>query len=682
MRDQLKPEAGQPPALPGRRRPPPAPEGNDEQAGDEQADPGSSAVGRLTVEPATVGQVTVEPGTAVPLTPVPRGHEPRGDRQAATGPVATGRTGTGQVAERLAYLDSATRRINSALDLAATLRNICRVLVPTLADAAVVHLRDPLPNVEREPGFPDELRIHHSLGTRLGRRGRPTTGSDHRGSRYGTRYGSRSTADTGPATPVTRGGALAHTLLSRRPAEAAVLGPAGTPATGTPAAAGTERTTELLRELYGARGLARLGPGSSVLALPLRGRKAVLGLLVLIRRPPEKTGRPSFDATDTATAAHLATQAGLAVDTALRYAREWEIANELQRSMLPLRLPQPHGVRLAQRYLPGERGAQVGGDWYDAVPLPGNRVALIVGDVMGHSLTSAAIMGQLRTSAQTLAALDLPPHEVLYHLDEQAQRLGREQHLATCVYAVYDPIANRVVLANAGHVPPVLVRPDGTAELLELDSGAPIGVGGVDFNSVELPAPPGSALLLFTDGLVETRNRPLSDGLELLRARLAATQRHTPEQLCQEALRILPPGDRGDDIALLAACFDGIPAGDVAHWYLQPRNETPGRARRLAAHTLRRWGLEELSEATELMVSELVTNAVQHATRPVTLSLVRTSRLRCEVGDDSPLLPRPRRTGPEDERGRGLQIVARCAERWGATRLGTGKVVWFEQRLP
>ncbi|MEU1421708.1 SpoIIE family protein phosphatase [Kitasatospora sp. NPDC005751] len=615
MRDQLKPEAGQPPALPGPRRTPPAPEGSAPSA-------------------------------------------------------------TGQVAERLAYLDSATRRINSALDLAATLRNICRVLVPTLADAAVVHLRDPLPNVEREPGFPDDLRIHHSLGTRLGRRGRPTTGSDHRGSRYGTRYGSRSTADTGPATPVTRGGALAHTLLSRRPAEAAVLGAAGSPA------AGPDRTTELLRELYGPRGLARLGPGSSVLALPLRGRKAVLGLLVLIRRPPEKTGRPSFDATDTATAAHLATQAGLAVDTALRYAREWEIANELQRSMLPLRLPQPHGVRLAQRYLPGERGAQVGGDWYDAVPLPGNRVALIVGDVMGHSLTSAAIMGQLRTSAQTLAALDLPPHEVLYHLDEQAQRLGREQHLATCVYAVYDPIANRVVLANAGHVPPVLVGPDGTAELLELDSGAPIGVGGVDFNSVELPAPPGSSLLLFTDGLVETRTRPLSDGLELLRARLAATQRHTPEQLCQEALRILPPGDRGDDIALLAACFDGIPAGDVAHWYLQPRNETPGRARRLAAHTLRRWGLEELSEATELMVSELVTNAVQHATRPVTLSLVRTSRLRCEVGDDSPLLPRPRRTGPEDERGRGLQIVARCAERWGATRLGTGKVVWFEQRLP
>ncbi|MFD0529725.1 ATP-binding protein [Kitasatospora arboriphila] len=145
---------------------------------------------------------------------------------------------------------------------------------------------------------------------------------------------------------------------------------------------------------------------------------------------------------------------------------------------------------------------------------------------------------------------------------------------------------------------------------------------------------------------------------------------------------MLPPGERADDIALLAAAFDGIPAEDVSYWYLQPRHETPGRARRLAAHALRRWGLEELSETTELMVSELVTNAIRHATRPVTLRLVRTSRLRCEVGDDSPALPRARRAGPDDEHGRGLQIVARCADDWGATRLGAGKVVWFEQRLP
>ena len=602
MRDQLNPEAGQPTAVPSQRRPPPA-------CADDDA-------------------------------PAPGG---------AGAPAASR-----MLAERLAYLDTATRRINSALDLAATLRNLCRVLVPAVADAAVVHLREPLPNIERDPGCPTALRVHHSHGTRIGGR-----------------------SVDGPVTPVAPGGALARALLRREAAVPTVLG-----------APGDARIRSLLRELYGPRTLGRLPDGTSVLALPLRGRKAVLGLLVLIRRPgrtapePEPAGDGSFDTVDTATASHLATQAGLALDTALRYTHEREIADQLQRSMLPTHLPQPHGVRLAHRYLPGERGAQVGGDWYDAVPLPGNRVALIVGDVMGHSLTSAAIMGQLRTSAQTLAALDLPPHEVLYHLDEQAQRLGREQHLATCVYAVYDPIANRVVLANAGHVPPVMVGPDGRAELLDLPSGAPIGVGGVDFHSVELPAPPGSALLLFTDGLVETRRRPISTGLELLRARLATAHHHSPEHLCQDALRILPPGDRGDDIALLAASFDGIPAEDVAHWYLQPRHETPGRARRLAAHTLRRWGLDHLIETTELMVSELVTNAVRHATRPVTLSLVRTSRLRCEVGDDSALLPRRRRAAPDEERGRGLQIVARLADRWGATRLGAGKVVWFEQRLP
>ncbi|MEU9129023.1 SpoIIE family protein phosphatase [Kitasatospora sp. NPDC048540] len=594
MRDHPTPTAAQPPAVPVQRHPPPPQDPPDQP--DRPADRPDGPADRLLL------------------------------------------------AERLAYLDGAARRINSSLDLPATLRDLGRVLVPALADAAVVLLRDPLPEVDRDPGIPTSLLIHHTQGTRLGR-------------------------GCGPR-PVRPGGPLARALALPAPVGPMVLGaaPAG-PRHPLPA------------ELLGGRTLGRLRPGTALLALPLRGRKSVLGMLLLIRRPrQDKPAR--FDAADTATAGHLATQAGLAVDTALRYSREWEIADELQRSMLPAHLPQPHGVRLAHRYLPGESGAQVGGDWYDSIPLPGNRVALIVGDVMGHSLTSAAIMGQLRTSAQTLAGLDLPPHEVLYHLDEQAQRLGQEQHLATCVYAVYDPIANRVVLANAGHVPPVLVQPDGRSELLDLPSGAPIGVGGVDFSSVELPAPPGSALLLFTDGLVESRRRPLSTGLELLRSRLASTHRHTPEQLCQEALRILPPGDRGDDIALLAAAFDGIPAEDVAYWFLQPRHETPSRARRLASHALRRWGLEGLAESTELMVSELVTNAIQHATRPVTLRLVRTSLLRCEVGDDNAALPRPRRAGPQDERGRGLQIVARCADRWGATRLGAGKVVWFEQRLP
>ncbi|MCX4747004.1 serine/threonine-protein phosphatase [Kitasatospora sp. NBC_01287] len=623
MRDLPTPQAGQPPAVPAQRRPPP-------------------------------GQ------PAAPATPLNLRV-----RQAVT--------------ERLGYLNDATRQINTSLDPAATVRSLAKVLVPALADAVLVHLREPVlgDGHGRARSGPAELRLHRAEGTRLGQGRRTVTAA--------------------------AGGALDRALREAAPAGPVVLGTAE-----------GERLRPLFAELYGARALAGLARGTALLALPLRGREkrggrdtdrqrradSVLGLLVLVRRPGKPDddyhllhphGRPGerakeparFDPADTQTAAHLATLAGLAVDTAQRYTRESEIAGKLQRSMLPADLPQPHGVRLAHRYLPGEADSQVGGDWYDAIPLPGNRVALIVGDVMGHSLTSAAVMGQLRTSAQTLAALDLPPHEVLYHLDEQAQRLGREQHLATCVFAVYDPIANRIVVANAGHMPPALIHPDGRAELLEhLAPGAPIGVGGVDFSSQELDAPPGSALLLFTDGLVETRRRPLTSGLERLRERLTGAHQHSPEQLCQEALRILPPGDRGDDIALLAAAFDGIPANDVAYWYLQPRNETPGRARRLAGHALRRWGLDELAESTELMVSELVTNAVQHAKKPVTLRLVRTSVLRCEVGDDSPQLPRRRRAGPQEERGRGLELVAKCADSWGSTRLGGGKVVWFEQQLP
>ncbi|PYC72149.1 protein phosphatase [Streptomyces tateyamensis] len=629
MRDLPPPQAGRPAAVPTQRHPPP--------------DTGAALT---AVGPAA-------PVNAV--TPV----ELR-VRQALT--------------DRLGYLNRATRLLNASLDPGVTVRSLAKVLVPELADAALVHLKLPAPDTGRvrEQHPPVELHLHRAEGTRLG---------------------------TGRRTVMARaGGAL----------DAALRGtglPPGPIALGT---AEGERLRPLLAELYGTRALAGLARGSALLVLPLpgrpervRGRTAAagrgrarregtepgeagdtVGLLVLVRRP--RDGEPArFDPADTQTAAHLATLAGLAVDTAQRYTRESEIADSLQRSMLPTHLPQPHGVRLAYRYLPGERAAQVGGDWYDAIPLPGNRVALVVGDVMGHSLTSAAVMGQLRTSAQTLAALDLPPHEVLYHLDEQAQRLGREEHLATCVFAVYDPIANRIVVSNAGHMPPALIHPDGRAELLEdLPAGAPIGVGGVDFASRELDAPPGSALLLFTDGLVEHPRRPISTGLERLRKRLSTAHQHSPEQLCQEALRILPPEDRADDIALLAAAFDGIPAEDVAYWYLQPRSETPGRARRLAGHALRRWGLEALAENTELMVSELVTNAVRHAKKPVTLRLVRTSVLRCEVGDDSPSLPRRRRARPDDERGRGLELVAKCADGWGSTRLGGGKVVWFEQRLP
>ncbi len=421
-------------------------------------------------------------------------------------------------------------------------------------------------------------------------------------------------------------------------------------------------------------------PGQHAILAPLRGRRRVIGAALFLRRPE----RPAFEADDLLVAAQLATHSALGIDKAVLYGREAYIADELQRTMLPEHLPRCTGVRLASRYLPAAETARVGGDWYDAIPLPGSRVALVVGDVMGHSMTSAAIMGQLRTTAQTLAGLDLPPQEVLHHLDEQAQRLGTDR-MATCLYAVYDPVAHRITVANAGHPPPVLLHLGGRAEVLRVPAGAPIGVGGVDFEAVELDAPAGATLLLYTDGLVESRLRDVWTGIEQLREKLATTAQltgvdHPPplEALCDEVLDMLGPGDRDDDIALLAARFDGIAPSDVAYWFLEPEDSAPGRARRLARRALSRWGLEDMTDSVELLVSEVVTNAVRYASRPITLRLLRTDVLRCEVGDDVPQLPRLRQARATDEGGRGLYLVNRLARRWGATRLSTGKVVWFE----
>ncbi|MEU9979723.1 SpoIIE family protein phosphatase [Streptomyces sp. NPDC050856] len=584
-------------------------------------------------------------GPAAPAVPAPAGPPQE--------PVGTAR----REGDRLRFVGAATRRIARGIDLDEIVLGLCRATVPTFSDAILVYLRDPLPVGDERPVDPFVLRLRRTDRLRLSdddsELGLPTalpvTGPDTEG---------------GPAAElceVSAGGALAEVLRGVRP----VFGDSAAARAALPELLGDGRTVP---------------SGHRAILAPLRGRRRVIGAAVLLRRPD----RPPFEPNDLLVAAQLATHTALGIDKAVLYGREAYIADELQRTMLPENLPQPTGVRLASRYLPAAETARVGGDWYDAIPLPGSRVALVVGDVMGHSMTSAAIMGQLRTTAQTLAGLDLPPQEVLHHLDEQAQRLG-ENRMATCLYAVYDPVAHRITIANAGHPPPILLHLGGRAEVLRVPPGAPIGVGGVDFEAVELDAPAGATLLLYTDGLVESRLRDVWTGIEQLRERLAATAQltgpdHSPplEALCDDVLDMLGPGDRDDDIALLAARFDGIAPSDVAYWFLDPEEQAPGRARRLARRALARWDLEELSDSVELLVSEVVTNAVRYAERPVTLRLLRTDVLRCEVGDDSPQLPRQRRARDTDEGGRGLFLVNRLARRWGATRLSTGKVVWFE----
>ncbi|MET9416547.1 SpoIIE family protein phosphatase [Streptomyces klenkii] len=590
-------------------------------------------------------------------------HRPATEAAGHPGPAGPEGAGHPAGGERLRFVGAATRRIARGIDLDEIVLGLCRATVPTFADAILVYLRDPLPVGDERPVGPVVLRLRrtdqlpeHVRGTGEG------DGADPEAERPEPVPDLAGCA--AERCEVRIGGPLAEVLRGVRP----VFGDSSAARAALPELLGDDRPVPDRQR--------------TILA-PLRGRRRVIGAAVFVRRPD----RAAFENDDLLVAAQLATHTALGVDKAVLYGREVYIADELQRTMLPDSLPQPTGVRLASRYLPAAETARVGGDWYDAIPLPGNRVALVVGDVMGHSMTSAAIMGQLRTTAQTLAGLDLPPAEVLHHLDEQAQRLGSDR-MATCMYAVYDPVAHRIVIANAGHPPPILLHRGGRAEVLRVPPGAPIGVGGVDFEAVELDAPAGATLLLYTDGLVESRIRDVWTGIEQLRERLIETARLTGpnppplEPLCDEVLGMLGPGDRDDDIALLAARFEGIAPSDVAYWFLDPRPQTARQARRLARRALTRWGLEELTDAVELLVSEVITNAVRYAERPITLRLLRTDVLRCEVGDDVPQLPRLRQARPSDEGGRGLYLVNRLARRWGATRLSTGKVVWFELALP
>ncbi|MET9034524.1 SpoIIE family protein phosphatase [Streptomyces mirabilis] len=635
--------------------------------------PSPSGTGASTPSPASPGPEHSQPSASEPDAhrprPAPEGIPAQpgteGDRPSGNSTGTDRRTGQGlphagpmpmrRDGDRLRFVGAATRRIARGIDLDEIVMGLCRATVPTFSDAILVYLRDPLPVGDERPTGPLVLRLRRT--DRI-----PEERDTENGFMPALRpEPNELSAMTAELCEVRPGGALAEVLRGVRPVFA-----------DAPAARAA------LPELLGDELI--VPTGQRAILAPLRGRRRVIGAALFVRRPE----RMAFETDDLLVAAQLATHSALGIDKAVLYGREAYIADELQRTMLPETLPRPTGVRLASRYLPAAETARVGGDWYDAIPLPGSRVALVVGDVMGPSMTSAAIMGQLRTTAQTLAGLDLPPQEVLHHLDEQAQRLGTDR-MATCLYAVYDPVAHRITIANAGHPPPVLLHLGGRAEVLRVPPGAPIGVGGVDFEAVELDAPAGATLLLYTDGLVESRLRDVWTGIEQLREKLAATAQltgpdHPPplEALCDEVLDMLGPGDRDDDIALLAARFDGIAPSDVAYWHLEPEDAAPGRARRLARRALARWGMEDMSDSVELLVSEVVTNAVRYASRPVTLRLLRTDVLRCEVGDDVPQLPRLRQARATDEGGRGLYLVNKLARRWGATRLSTGKVVWFE----
>ncbi|MBO0805635.1 MAG: SpoIIE family protein phosphatase [Nocardiopsaceae bacterium] len=432
--------------------------------------------------------------------------------------------------------------------------------------------------------------------------------------------------------------------------------------------------------------VTRLLSDSSMLVLPLVAKDATLGFFCCVRDP----GYRRFDAYDLQIGRQFADRAAVFFDNARRFKWEHATALTLQRSMLPTGLSAPSSVEVGHRYLPGS-ALEVGGDWYESIKLPGARVALVVGDVAGHGVRAAVTMGRLRTAIQTLAMLELPPTESLHHLDVLMQSIGeREPHFATCAYAVYDAVSGEIELAIAGHLPPLLVHPDGTSRMLEVSPSPPLGAsdltvdGQGEIHTQRFQVDDGSLLVLYTDGLVESKDRDITDGMDRLRDAFAAVSPQAQlEDLCKTSLDGVYADAQRDDIAVLIAKLRRIPEENRCYWPLECEDTSVRQARQLIRNPLKRWGLEDLEPITELLVSELVTNAIRYAKGDIRLRLVREPEsVVCEVHDTSPALPRVLQVDMEAENGRGLHVVAQLASRWGARRTHSGKVVWCEQTIP
>jgi serine phosphatase RsbU (regulator of sigma subunit) len=409
-------------------------------------------------------------------------------------------------------------------------------------------------------------------------------------------------------------------------------------------------------------------------------------------------GTRPFTESDLSDAGELAAKAAAAIDNARRYTRERATALALQRSLLPRHLPGQTAVEVASRYLPTDSRAGVGGDWFDVIPLSGSRVALVVGDVVGHGINASATMGRLRTAVRTLADVDLPPDELLTHLDDLVIHLTHDEYDttaaaedsdtdthggvgATCLYAVYDPVSRHCALASAGHPLPVLVTPDGTADVVCGFTGPPLGVGGLPFETTELSLSPGSVLALYSDGLVRSSDRDIDTGLTKLCDALSVPEASL-NAACDTVLRALAADRPADDITLLLARTRALAPDRVAGWDIAADPALVVHARKLAVEQLDAWGLWDLAFITELLVSELVTNAIRYGAAPIHLRLIRDRKLICEVSDASSTTPHLRRTRAYDEGGRGLVLVARLSHNWGTRQTTAGKTIWCEQKLP
>ncbi|MET8246506.1 SpoIIE family protein phosphatase [Streptomyces sp. NPDC005202] len=556
--------------------------------------------------------------------------------------------------ERLQLVNEASVRIGTTLDVTRTAQELADVCVPALADFVSVDLLD-LPEHGGEP-FTGPLTVPVTL--RRAAHQSVTPGSPEAVTMPGQREVYPLTSPQGASLlaghsiVVSKGAGDLEKWLSWDP----------------------ERSRRINQ--YGIH---------SMMSVPIRARGMTLGVAVFTRfRQPAP-----FMPDDVLLAEEVTARAAVCIDNARRYSRERETALALQRSLLPRSLPRTPAVDAASRYLPAARTG-VGGDWFDVIPLSGMRVAMVVGDVIGHGVQASAAMGRLRTAVRTLADIDLAPDELLTHLDDLVSRMSAEAGSegrpgevgATCLYAVYDPVSRRCTLARAGHPSPVLVPPDGPPRHMELPAGPPLGLGGLPFESAELDLREGTVLSFYTDGLIESRERDADVSHRRLCEALADLT-DSLDETCDRVLHaLLPPGGASDDVALLLARTRGLPPSQVATWDIPADPSLVAPIRKQVVEQLDAWGLSEAAFTTELVVSELVTNAIRYGTPPIRLRLIHDeTHLICEVSDTSHTAPHLRRARTWDEGGRGLLLVAQLTQHWGSRHTTEGKTIWAELSL-
>ncbi|MCQ8191407.1 SpoIIE family protein phosphatase [Streptomyces rugosispiralis] len=579
-----------------------------------------------------------------------------------------------QASERLKLLSEAGVRISSTLELTGTAEKLVDVAVPRFADIAAVELLDPVLRGE-EPEPPYEPLSPHR--TAVG--GAPAEAPLFR-------VGER--VVYAPSTPQSRAVRTGSTVLLQADPTGLQADPTGLRTDPTDLQADpTAPRADPPRLAEWPTGEARrlLDHGiRSLITVPLRFRGVTLGLATFWRT----RHRAPFDETDLAIAEELAVRTAVCVDNARRYAREHAMVTALQRTLLPSGLPDQDAARVAARYLPAPGGTA--GSWFDVIPLPGARVALVVGKVAGQGLHAAATMGRLRTAVQNFSARDVPPDELLSHLDELVAHLDQEHHAephgtritgAGCLYAIHDSVSGDCTVARAGDPGLALALPDGTVDIPAVPVSPPLGLGGEPFETVGFSLPAASRLVLYTNGLLEGHGRTTGAGLDLLRRALAAEPDLDPAETCRSLLQTVLPPRPSDDVALLVARTRLLGPENVAEWDVPFDLAAVAPLRADCARRLRAWGLEDTVCTAKLLISELITNALRYGAPPVRIRLLRGRDLICEVSDGSSTAPHMRRAATTDEGGRGLFLVAQFAQRWGTRYTPYGKVVWAETPL-